>query len=163
LSLTLRRTGDAPADIRTLERLHALLDAASGPDPYEVELVAGRKRVRISNPDSHTNFGPELEMALRRLLGPENVVIQAAMMPLPPEEPADLDGPPFPDVIANYEMEDDELYVTPPSAEPSPQPAAVEANGENALVAARISGDLLPGESPLPGIEARRSWWSNED
>jgi hypothetical protein len=172
MKLTLRRTGDSPADIRTLEKLHTLLKSAGGLDPYELELVSPQKRVRLAVPDARTCFSADLEIALRRLLGPENVVVQAAMMPMP-EEPvaaavADLEAPPFPDPIMDYVPDYDDIepyYPAAPSAEPAPKaikPAAV-ADPEDALVAARVSGNLLPGESPLPGIEARRSWWSNED
>jgi hypothetical protein len=120
-------------------------------------------------PEAHTRFSADLEVALRRLLGPENVVVQAAMLPMP-EEPAaaaaDMDAPPFPDPILDDYYPDDDVepyYPAPPSPEPpSAKPAAI-ADSEDALVAARISGNLLPGEAPLPGIEARRSWWSNED
>jgi DNA polymerase III subunit alpha len=167
LRLTLRRTSDAPADIRTLEKLHALLRATSGHDPYELELISPQKRVRLQTSEPYTCFTTDLEVALRRLLGPENVVVQAAMLPMP-EEPAaaaDLEAPPFPDPILDYYPDDDiePYYPAPPSPEPpTAKPTAVP-DGEDALVAARVSGNLLPGESPLPGIEARRSWWSNED
>ncbi len=163
MKLTLRRTGDAPADIRTLEKLHKLLESANGKDPYELELVSTQKRVRIEAPDSKTDFNADLEIALRRLLGAENVVVQAAMMPMPEGPATDLEPPPFPDPIMDYEPDDDvEAYFPPPpSVATSPKPPADDP--EEALMAARISGNLLPGESPLPGVEARRSWWSNED
>jgi DNA polymerase-3 subunit alpha len=169
LKLTLRRTGDSPADIRTLEKLHTLLKAGEGHDPYELELVSAQKRVRLSVPDARTCFSADLEVSLRRLLGPENVVVQAAMMPMPDEPVAatpDLEAPPFPDPILDYYPDDDDIepyYPPPPSAEPRPVKSVAVEDPEDALVAARISGNLLPGEAPLPGIEARRSWWSNED
>ncbi|MFN0071820.1 MAG: DNA polymerase III subunit alpha, partial [Chloroflexota bacterium] len=165
MKLTLRRTGDSRADIQILEKLHTLLQAASGHDPYELELVSDQKRVRIQASDTHTRFSDDLEIALRRLLGPENVVVQAAMLPMPEEDSAALlEPPPFPDPLMDYDPDDAEPYFpAPPSPEPRMREPAQVADGEDALVAARISGSLLPGETPLPGIEARRSWWSNED
>jgi DNA polymerase III subunit alpha len=172
MKLTLRRTGDSPADIRTLEKLHTLLKSTDGHDPYELELVSPQKRVRLQVPDARTCFSADLEIALRRLLGPENVVVQAAMIPMPEEpvasEVADLEAPPFPDPILDYEPDYDDVEpyypASPaPSTTPTPVKPAAVADPEDALVAARISGNLLPGESPLPGIEARRGWWSNED
>jgi hypothetical protein len=55
LVLTVRRTGDAPSDIQTLERLHELLPR-DGPDLFEIILAQGRRAVRITNPMARTRY-----------------------------------------------------------------------------------------------------------
>jgi DNA polymerase III subunit alpha len=75
LRLTLRRTGDMPIDVQTLDRLHALLPL-DGPDSYEIVLTVGLKRVRLANPLARTRFTPELERQLTELLGPDGVEVQ---------------------------------------------------------------------------------------
>jgi hypothetical protein len=75
LRLTLRRTGDMPIDVQTLDRLHALLPQ-DGPDSYEIVLTVGPKRVRLDNPLARTRFTPELEQQLTELLGRDGVEVQ---------------------------------------------------------------------------------------
>jgi len=75
LVITVKRTGSAPSDIQTLERLHALLPP-DGPDAYEIVLAAAQRAVRISNPLARTRYSPELEEALVALLGRDGVRVR---------------------------------------------------------------------------------------
>jgi DNA polymerase-3 subunit alpha len=74
LVVTLARSGDAARDIQQLEALHRLLEAESGETPYEVFLAGKGRRVRIS-PEASTRLTPELEQALRDLVGPDRVQV----------------------------------------------------------------------------------------
>jgi hypothetical protein len=73
LHLRFVRGGDPATDLERLRSLHGLLAQRPGPDQFEIVLVHGTAEHRLVVPEPRVGYSPDVESALRGLLGPENV------------------------------------------------------------------------------------------
>ncbi|HEY8478132.1 MAG TPA: DNA polymerase III subunit alpha [Chloroflexota bacterium] len=81
--LTIGRSGDDREDLARVRRLRELLRDEGGPDSYEIVVVSGGRPRRLAiEPPPRFHLTPELERALRDLLGHENVRTE----PVAPQE-----------------------------------------------------------------------------
>jgi hypothetical protein len=73
LHLRFVRGGDAATDLERLRSLHRLLTERPGPDRFDLVVVYGTAEHRLVVPEPHVSYNPDVERALRGLLGAENV------------------------------------------------------------------------------------------
>jgi DNA polymerase III subunit alpha len=75
ITITLRETGDRMRDVRRLRHVHGLLASYPGPDHFALHIYEGSRSWRVEFPNETTGFGPDLELRLRELLGPDSIEI----------------------------------------------------------------------------------------
>ena len=73
LHLRFVRAGDDATDLERLRSLHALLLERPGPDRFELIVVHGQVQHRLVVAEPQVSYTPDVERALRALLGPDNV------------------------------------------------------------------------------------------
>jgi hypothetical protein len=77
LQIILQRTHDDEGDVRRLGHIHDVLRTFPGSDTYSFLVVSDTARVKLDFPGAGTQYCPELDQALHKLLGGDSVQVDS--------------------------------------------------------------------------------------